>query len=346
VTLGGARGGSRILAVGADAEVCAALHPAAERAGHALWCLPSPAALEPVLRLAAPQLLVLVLPATPDASWGTALAAAAGAARVGIRVVVVAPARDVVEPLAAVAGAERAFSRAEVLARPADVVERLAAPLLAPAVQGPPLEPPPAPSPVPPPPPAVPSPAETAIPKAASGPGASARSDDGSGPAAFAPALEDDLGVARYRYTPSPLAPTDAGQRSPRRVPDLATLIDQELEQEPRNRPKLSRVEVNVSLVSEHNFYVGATRRVDSGGVFISTAIPPPVGTRLQIRLGLADGRKLDLDGEVAFIREKSSIGIRQPSGCGVRLIGLPGWAVDAVERFVHARPPIVWVGR
>jgi hypothetical protein len=120
-------------------------------------------------------------------------------------------------------------------------------------------------------------------------------------------------------------------------------LIDEELVDEPRNRPQVTRVEVNVSLVSEHNFYVGPTRRVDSGGVFISTMLPPPVGTRLQIRLGLADGRKLELDGEVVFVRGRSAISGRQPAGCGVRLLNLPGWAVDAIDRFLLARPPIVY---
>jgi hypothetical protein len=98
-----------------------------------------------------------------------------------------------------------------------------------------------------------------------------------------------------------------------------------------------------VSLVSEHNFYVGPTRRVDSGGVFIATAMPPPVGTRLQVRLGLADGRKVDVEGQVTFVREKSATIGRQPTGCGVRLHGLPGWAVDAIDRFVLARQPIVY---
>jgi hypothetical protein len=105
----------------------------------------------------------------------------------------------------------------------------------------------------------------------------------------------------------------------------------------------VTRVEVNVSLVSEHNFYVGPTRRVDSGGVFISTMLPPKVGTRLQVRLGLADGRKIDLEGEVVFIREKSAISGRQPAGCGVRLYSVPGWAIDAIDRFLLARPPIVY---
>jgi Tfp pilus assembly protein PilZ len=122
-------------------------------------------------------------------------------------------------------------------------------------------------------------------------------------------------------------------------------MIDEELIGEPRNVPQQqARIEVNVSLVSEHNFYVGSTRRVDSGGVFVSTAVPPPIGTRVQVRLGLADGRKIDVDGEVAFVREKTTLGGRQPAGCGIRLHGLPGWAIDAVERFTAARPPIVYV--
>jgi Tfp pilus assembly protein PilZ len=87
---------------------------------------------------------------------------------------------------------------------------------------------------------------------------------------------------------------------------------------------------------------VGSTRRIDSGGVFIATAMPPPVGTRIQVHLGLADGRKLDLEGEVAFLRTKSATTGRQPAGCGVRLQGLPGWSIDAIERFFQARQPII----
>ena len=120
-------------------------------------------------------------------------------------------------------------------------------------------------------------------------------------------------------------------------------LIDEELVDEPRSRPRMTRVEVDVSLVSEHNFYVGPTRRVDSGGVFISTMLPPPVGTPLEIRLGLADGRRVEVHGEVVFVRERNAIAGRQPAGCGVRLHDLPGWALDSIDRFLVARPPIVY---
>jgi hypothetical protein len=289
---------SRVLVVGQDADVSIALHLHLERAGFAVFCLPGPQDVEPIARVVAPHVIVLLLPAAPDGTWGNALTTAQNAAKVGVRVVMVAPSRDIVEPLAAVAGAERALARAEVLSKPLVVVERaVGTGLLGGAVA-----------------PAPPAPARPAA----------------AGPAGF-----------RSAPLPSPAVAPPARARAG--GVDLMALIDEELVDEPRSRPMPTRVEVNVSLVSEHNFYVGPTRRMDSGGVFIATAMPPPAGTRLQIRLGLADGRKIDTDGEVAFVREKSATIGRQPTGCGVRLLNLPGWAVDAVERFILARQPIVY---
>jgi len=297
---------SRVLVVGSDADVSTAFHLHLERAGYALYCLPGPGDLEAAMRMVAPHAIVLLLPAAPDASWGSALTAASAAAKVGVRVVMVGPAREIVEPLAAVAGADRALSRAEVLARPLLVMERPTGTML--GIQSVSRPPPPdviqAPRP-PPAPPAPPSP----------------------------PALSDADHPPPLRTAPAPAV-------------DLMALIDEELVDEPKARPIPTRVEVSVSLVSEHNFYVGPTRRIDSGGVFIATALPPPVGTRLQIRLGLADGRRVDLEGEVSFVREKNATTGRQPSGCGVRLHGLPGWASDAIDRFVMARQPIVFMPR
>jgi len=302
----GAAPASRVLVVGQDADVSAVLHLHLERAGHVLVCVPGPSEMEATIRAVVPHVVVLLLPATPDAGWGAALTAAQSAARVGVRVMVVAPSREIVEPLAAVAGAERALARAEVLARPLTVVER--------AVQRPDF------APAPPPPPAAAAPPSTLAPPAPAG------------------------AADRPLAPPSLAGPDEPPSRPPPRgQADLMALIDEELVESRPRPPPNARVEVNVSLVSEHNFYVGVTRRIDSGGVFIATAMPPPVGTRVQVRLGLADGRKIDLDGEVAFLRGKSATTGRQPPGCGVRLQGLPGWAVDAIERFFLARQPIVF---
>jgi hypothetical protein len=295
---------SRVLVVGQDADVSIALHLHLERAGFALYCLPGPQDVEAIARAVAPHVIVLLLPASPDASWGSALTTAQNAAKVGVRVVMVAPSRDIVEPLAAVAGAERALARADVLSRPLVVVERSVGTGLVNGGVAPPA----------------------------------------SAPARPAPPAATPADLAAFRPPPfEAVARADAPARRRAAGVDLMALIDEELVDEPRSRPIPTRVEVNVSLVSEHNFYVGPTRRMDSGGVFIATAMPPPVGTRLQVRLGLADGRKIDVEGEVAFVREKSATIGRQPTGCGVKLLNVPNWAVDAVERFILARQPIVF---
>jgi len=298
VSLAGAPAASRVLVVGSDADVAIALLLHLDRAGHATYCVPGPGELEAFVRIVAPHVIVLLMPATPDGTWGPALTTAQNAAKVGVRVVMVAPSREIVEPLAAVAGAERALARAEVLSRPLVVVERSGSGL----------------------------------------PGAPAAPAYNPAPPSAAPSM-----------APPSLADPAAPLSSPRARAanvDLMALIDEELVDEPRSRPMPTRVEVNVSLVSEHNFYVGESRRIDSGGVFIATAMPPPVGTRLSVRLGLADGRKVDADGEVAFVREKSATIGRQPTGCGVKLHGIPGWALDAIDRFILARQPIVYAPR
>ena len=301
-------GSTRILVVGSDAELASALHVQAEGSGWALYMAPGPGDLEVLVRAVAPHLVALVLPPSPDASWGAALTSAQAASRMGIRVVMVAPSREVVEPLAAVAGAERALARADVLARPAILSE---------------------------PGPSRPSSRPFDLPRA---PAVIAPPPPSSAPA---PASRPPLAP----FSPPTLAEEDeTPPRAPARpAPDLMALIDEELVEEHRRPPMNARVDVSVSLVSEHNFFVGITRRIDSGGVFIATSMPPAVGTRVQVRLGLADGRKLELEGEVAFLRGKSATTGRQPAGCGVRLHGLPGWAVDAVERFFQARQPIVY---
>ncbi|HYD40330.1 MAG TPA: pilus assembly protein PilZ, partial [Anaeromyxobacter sp.] len=226
----GAAPASRVLLVGSDADVSIALHLHLDRAGYAVYCLPGPADLDAFVRVAAPHVIVLLLPAAPDGSWGTALTTAANAARVGVRVVMVAPSREVVEPLAAVAGAERALARNEVLSKPLVVVERhVGSGLVGGGVT-----------------PVLP-PAPTAAP---------------SVPAAIAP--PPPLPIAPpVTFTTEPAPPA----RSRGQSVDLMALIDEELEDEPKQRPVLTRVEVNVSLVSEHNFYIGPSRRVDSGGV-------------------------------------------------------------------------------
>jgi len=185
----------------------------------------------------------------------------------------VAPSREVVEPLAAVAGAERAISRAELLASPATLTRARAA----------------APAPIRPDPPRA-RPIAHRLPRW--------------------PTCPPPLRPAPPSIVPPTLAEADESPPRPsgQASAGLMSLIDEETHRGTAPpAPRERQVEVAVSLVSEHNFFVGSTRRIDSGGRLHRHRDAPARGTRIQVRLGLADGRRLDLEGEVAFLRAKSA---------------------------------------
>ncbi len=308
MTLPLAEGSPRVLVVGDDGEVGAVLHLHLLRAGWAPVCVPSPELVEPIAPIVAPHAIVLVLPETPETSWGTALTASATAAQAGVRVVLVAPSPEVVEPLALVSGAERALSRSEALASPRSV-------LGSPPPRG---LPPPFPA------------GRTGI----TGATRIARQEP--------PRSKETSGFATRPAAPPAHEPRPpAADDGPSSI-DLAELLRDERLDTTTSAATPTHLVADVSLVSEHNFFVGRTRRLDSGGVFVATPHPPPVGTTLEVRLGLPDARKLEVRGEVVFVRERAAMAGRQPAGCGVRLISMPSWAVSVVERFFVARPPIV----
>lgn len=327
MTVAAAEGAARVLVVGDDDELGAMLHLHLLRAGWSPVCVPSPELVEAIVPIITPHAIVLVLPEMPSANWGVALTASATAAQAGVRVVLVAPSRDVVEPLAIVSGAERALSRAEVLVAPRTV-------LGAPPARG--LPPP--------------------IPRRRGGTGAfpvatgtsAARPLPGATtlPApAPTPPSRTSRGAERSATTLGfglPPSRTAGGAPPSGRSDDEISDLVRAFVEEPDHTPTPTFIAADVSLVSEHNFFVGRTRRLDSGGLFVAMAHPPPIGTSLGVRLGLPDMRKIEVRGEVLFLRARSAMAGREPAGCGLKLTGMPSWAVDVAERFFVARPPIL----
>jgi uncharacterized protein (TIGR02266 family) len=61
-------------------------------------------------------------------------------------------------------------------------------------------------------------------------------------------------------------------------------------------------LEVEVSLASESNFFVGLSGDMSRGGLFVVTWRKLPVGTAIFVAVDLPDGRLL-CDGEVRWVR-------------------------------------------
>jgi uncharacterized protein (TIGR02266 family) len=101
------------------------------------------------------------------------------------------------------------------------------------------------------------------------------------------------------------------------------------------------KVELDVSLGSDHNFYVGFVENISAGGVFVATHMLKPVGEILELSIHIPNSDSMITGtGEVRWIREFSERS-NVPPGMGVRFINLEPGSVEAIERFLARREPI-----
>jgi uncharacterized protein (TIGR02266 family) len=101
------------------------------------------------------------------------------------------------------------------------------------------------------------------------------------------------------------------------------------------------KVELDVSLGSDHNFYVGFVENMSSGGVFIATHMLKAVGEILELSIHIpSTDAKISGTGEVRWVREYSEQS-NVPPGMGVRFLRLEPGSVEAIERFLARREPI-----
>jgi uncharacterized protein (TIGR02266 family) len=106
------------------------------------------------------------------------------------------------------------------------------------------------------------------------------------------------------------------------------------------NRAELS---VEVSLESEHNFFVGFSENISEGGLFISTHSLREMGSkiRLTFHLPLRD-TPVTVDAVVRWVRlySETSDG---PPGLGLQFVDLSPEDALAIRSFVERRAPLFW---
>lgn len=100
-------------------------------------------------------------------------------------------------------------------------------------------------------------------------------------------------------------------------------------------------VDLQVSVLSEHNFYAGLAENLSAGGLFIATHQLQKVGSKIELSLRMPDSTEtFAIHGEVRWVRvynEHSDT----PPGLGVRFVELPVGAAAAIERFLAQREPL-----
>jgi uncharacterized protein (TIGR02266 family) len=103
------------------------------------------------------------------------------------------------------------------------------------------------------------------------------------------------------------------------------------------------RVDLDVSLGSDHNFYAGLAENLSIGGVFVATHLLKPIGEKIDLAIHLPDSEDVLRGlGEVCWIREyieRSGL----PPGMGIRFVGLPRESLDRIEKFLSKREPLFY---
>jgi uncharacterized protein (TIGR02266 family) len=121
-----------------------------------------------------------------------------------------------------------------------------------------------------------------------------------------------------------------------------ATFTQSSVQPETRKHPRY-RVDLDVTLVSDHNFYAGFVENLSAGGVFIATHMLKPVGERIDVSINLPDCTQAICGlGEVRWVREFSE-NSNVPPGVGIRFLELAPDAQVAIEQFLQGREPLFW---
>ena len=102
-----------------------------------------------------------------------------------------------------------------------------------------------------------------------------------------------------------------------------------------RSHRRLS-LELEVSLQSDSNFYLGLTENLSNGGIFVATHLIQPIGTLVAMTLRLPNRKMpLALGGRVRWVRDASE-SLEAPPGMGIEFNKLSGNERDSIERLIR----------
>jgi uncharacterized protein (TIGR02266 family) len=100
-------------------------------------------------------------------------------------------------------------------------------------------------------------------------------------------------------------------------------------------------LELEVSLQSDSNFYIGLTENLSNGGIFVATYLVQPIGTAVALTLRLPNRKlPLSLGGRVRWIRAFSET-LEAPPGMGIEFETISEPDARAIREFLAARTPL-----
>lgn len=105
------------------------------------------------------------------------------------------------------------------------------------------------------------------------------------------------------------------------------------------------KMQAAVDFLSDNNFFNGFSANISDGGLFVATVNLVPIGTQIDLSFSLPSGERIQAHGVVRWVREVDDKNPDAFPGIGVQFTKLDGDGQVAVERFVHSREPMFYVG-
>ncbi len=100
-------------------------------------------------------------------------------------------------------------------------------------------------------------------------------------------------------------------------------------------------LELEVSLQSDSNFYIGLTENLSNGGIFVATHLVQPIGTGVTLTLRLPTRKTpLTLAGRVRWVREFSDA-LEAAPGMGIEFEVITEDEARSIREFIAARTPL-----
>ncbi len=102
-------------------------------------------------------------------------------------------------------------------------------------------------------------------------------------------------------------------------------------------------LEVEVDMVSDHNFFTGFSSNVSEGGLFVATHRVREVGSSVEITFMLpGDDRPIVARTEVRWVRVQNDDSDGAP-GMGLQFVEIAPESMERIIAFIKAREPLFY---
>jgi uncharacterized protein (TIGR02266 family) len=108
-----------------------------------------------------------------------------------------------------------------------------------------------------------------------------------------------------------------------------------------RRRETRVPLRIEVTMTSDHNFFIGMSENVSEGGLFISTYEEVEMGSQMDVAFCIPDHHWIRTRAEVCWARRYDRDDIDSTPGFGVRFLDLSAEDARALQDFVRLREPL-----